>query len=66
MSRETVAWVIAQDAHEHNSIVLHIGWGIGRVGEVFADAMRGFFGGGGARFSGLDDAREMDELIALL
>lgn len=66
MSCETMAGVIAQDAHEHNSIVLYIVWSIGRVGEVFADEMRGFFGGGGARFSGLDDAWEMDELIALL
>lgn len=46
--RETVARVIDQDAHEHNGIVLDVVRGGARAGEVFADAMRGFFGGRGA------------------
>jgi hypothetical protein len=61
-----VARVVSQNAHEHDGIVLDVVRGVARVGQVFADTMRGFFGGGGTRFSGLDDAREMDELISLL
>jgi hypothetical protein len=66
VTRETVTRVIGQNAHEHNGIVLDVVRGVARVGEIFADAMRGFFGGGGTRFGSLDDAREMDELVSLL
>lgn len=66
MTREAVARVIGQNAHEHNGIVLDVVRGVARVGEVFTDTMRGFFGSGGTRFGGLDYARKMDELVSVL
>jgi hypothetical protein len=48
IAREAMARVIGQDAHKHDRIVLDVVRGAARAGEVFADAMRGFFGGRGA------------------
>lgn len=61
-----MARVVAQDAHQHDRIVLHAGLTRGRVREELADAQGGLLCGVGTRFCGLDDGGEVEVLVALV
>lgn len=61
-----MSWVVDEDAHEHDRIVLHIAPGFGRIGQQLADTRGGFPGGVGAGFGGFDDGGKMNELISIL
>lgn len=64
--RERMSWVIDEDAHEHDRIVLHIAPGFGGIGQQLGDAKGGFAGGVGAGLGALDDGRKVNELVSIL
>lgn len=63
---EGMAWVVDQNAREHDCIVLCGVWGSGRIGEVFANAQGCFLRGIGARFGEFDNFGEVNEFGSLL
>ena len=64
--RERRAWVVGQDAHEHDRIVLSGVGGASGVGEVFSNSQGCFFGCLWAGFGRFDDLREVDDFGSLL
>lgn len=66
VARKGVPRVVGQDAHNHNRIVLDVVRDSGRSLQVFANAVGRFLGGGGARLSELNDAREVNKFISVL
>lgn len=63
---EGVAWVVHQDAHHHDRIVLDMIRGRSRGGQVFANAMSSFLGCSGARLGNFDYTRQVDKFFSLL
>ena len=66
VSRKGMAWIVDEDAHEHDRIVLHIAPGFGGIGQQLGDAKGGFAGGVGAGFGTLNDGRKVNEFVSIL
>lgn len=66
IAREGVAWVVDQDADQHEGVVLHVGGGACRVGEELADSNGGLSGCRGTGLCILDYRGEVDEFVSVL
>lgn len=64
--RESMPWVVDEDAHEHDRIVLNIAPSFGGIGQQLGDAKGGFPGGVGAGFGAFNDGGKMNELVSIL
>lgn len=59
------AWIVGQDADEHNRIILNMGACIVLLGKELANLGGGGGGGLGTGLCSLDDGREVEDFLAL-
>jgi hypothetical protein len=63
---ECRSWVVAQDAHQHDGIVLYVRLGRIIAGEEAFDLLRGSSGGDGRGLGRLDNDGEMEDFFVAI